>query len=224
MSQSTIYQQFSPPKAAIRVGPMLRIHGYSDLERVRPAIRRTAETVAALAESLLAPEVCYRRVPITACNGNALTLESGTVFHSDAFSKFVSGCTEVVVFVLTIGADLDREVQHRLNDDRLLEALFLETAGWLGIEESTRSFAQHLRRQAQDDGYRITRRMGPGYSYKVNRNRCDWALEEQQLLFSLFDEARLSVCLLESCAMIPKMSRSGLYGIASPLSIDPGAA
>lgn len=223
MSQSTLYQQFSPPKAAIRLGPMLRIHGYSDLGRVRPAIRRTAETVAALAESLLAPEVCYRRVPITACNGSTLTLEPGTVFHSDAFSKFMSGCTEAVVFVLTIGANLDREVQDRLNGDQLLEALFLETAGWLGIEETTKSFAQHLKRQVRDDGYRLTRRMGPGYSYKVDRKRCDWALEEQQLLFGLFEETPLSVRLLESCAMIPKMSRSGLYGVASPLSMTPPA-
>ena len=202
---------------------MLRIHGYSDLGRVRPTIRRTAETVAALAESLLAPEVCYRRVAITACNGSALILEPGTVFHSDAFSKFMSGCTEVVVFVLTIGTNLDREIQDRLNDDKLLEALFLETAGWLSVEETTKSFAQHLRKQVQADGHRLTRRMGPGYSYKVDRKRCDWALEEQQLLFRLFDGTPLSVRLLESCAMIPKMSRSGLYGLASRFSMASGA-
>jgi len=33
------------------------------------------------------------------------------------------------------------------------------------------------------------------------------------LLHSLFDGFSLSVRLLESCAMVPKMSRSGLYGL-----------
>ena len=41
----------------------------------------------------------------------------------------------------------------------------------------------------------------------------EWPLEEQKSLFALFEGRAISVQLLDSCAMIPKMSRSGLYGV-----------
>jgi hypothetical protein len=40
-----------------------------------------------------------------------------------------------------------------------------------------------------------------------------WPLEEQPALFGLFGNAELPVSLMSSCAMSPKLSRSGLYGI-----------
>ncbi len=63
------------------------------------------------------------------------------------------------------------------------------------------------------EGLRLTRRMGPGYSYKINGDETMWSLEQQHQLFEVFDGEDLPVRLLESCAMMPKMSRSGLYGL-----------
>jgi len=42
-------------------------------------------------------------------------------------------------------------------------------------------------------------------------------LLEQKPLFELFSDTKLPVRLMESCAMYPKKSRSGLYGLR-PLS------
>ncbi len=66
---------------------------------------------------------------------------------------------------------------------------------WIGFETNP----------VRDENLAPTRRLGPGY--------VDWPLEEQAALVALLDGAPLPVRLLDSCAMIPKKSRSGLYGL-----------
>lgn len=204
---------FTPRRISVRIDPMLRIQGYSDPLRVKPAIRNAAETVAATAERVFAPEVYYRRVPIKSCTDGLLVLETGTTFHSRAFSQFLGGCHQVIVFVLTLGSKLDQVAQNLTDNGQMLEALFLETAGWLGVEAATKSFSEHLRSQLRKQGCGLTRRFGPGYTYRSRADDSEWPLEEQKPLFALFQDQAISVRLLDSCAMIPKMSRSGLYGV-----------
>jgi len=51
---------------------------------------------------------------------------------------------------------------------------------------------------------------------------CVWPLEEQIGLFGLFKNAHLPVTVMASCAMQPKMSRSGLFGTAPLRQLEPG--
>jgi hypothetical protein len=192
---------------------MLRIQGYTSPERVRRAVRVAAECNAERAEALFAPEVRYRRIAVLSCNDATLELHGDSRLHCGAFRRFLSDAREVAVFVTTAGSAIDDELE-RLNDaQQLLDMLFLETAAWLGIEEITKTFIAHLRKRAAEDGLRLTRRLGPGYNYKTDSGKSEWPLEEQRALFALFGDAALPVRLLESCAMLPKMSRSGLVGL-----------
>ena len=204
---------FSTRDIQVKVEPMLRIQGYTDPSRVRTVVRKTAEAMATLAESCFQSQVCYLRVPIRCCERGVLTLATGTVFHCDAFSKFLPACHETIVFVLTVGERFDQELGRLQNEDKLLEALFFENAGWLGVETVTRQFSQFLREQAAERREKMTRRLSPGYSFKLESGVSEWSLFEQAELFSLFDGKSIPVYILESGAMLPKMSRSGLYGI-----------
>ncbi|MHA1151141.1 MAG: hypothetical protein ACTSQ7_00495 [Alphaproteobacteria bacterium] len=186
------------------VAPLLRMQGYRDLARVRPRIRDIAARAAALAQSVAAPEAYYRRVAIEACTPEVLHLE-GTAFHSARFAKVFAGCAEVMVFVLTLGPALDAESERLAAEDEIVDALFLEMAGWLSVEQATKSLALHVSDQIRSQSLGLTRRLGPGY--------VDWPLDEQAGLFSLLADAPLPVRLMESCAMLPKKSRSGLYGL-----------
>lgn len=192
---------------------MLRIQGYTDLSRVRTVVSKTAEAMAILAENCFDSQVSYLRIPIKNCIEGVLTLETLSVFHCDAFSKFLINCHEVIVFVLTVGEQFDQELGNLQREDKLLEALFFENAGWLGVEMITRQFSHFLREQATQRGERISRRLSPGYSFKLESKVSEWSLYEQTELFELFDGKSIPVYILESGAMIPKMSRSGLYGI-----------
>jgi len=62
-------------------------------------------------------------------------------------------------------------------------------------------------------------RMAPGYSYRVENQeeRVSWDLLEQEKLFGLFGKADLPVELMDSGAMLPRMSRSGIFGVRTTL-------
>lgn len=207
-------ERYAPGAPSIGFERILRIQGYSDLTRVRPVIRRAAEQMAALATRLSEPAVAYRHVAVRAIDDSLLEVEGGVRMHCKAFGRQLHGCTEVVPFVLTVGAAIPRHVIDLVESGDLLEGLLLETAGWLAIEDATRQFKMRLRAGTLERGMRMTSRMGPGYSYKVGGRMHEWPLEEHPALFALFGQAQLPVTLLASCAMSPKMSRSGLYGIA----------
>jgi hypothetical protein len=204
---------FAPKPPVVHADRVLRIQGYADLQRVRPVIRRTADEMAELASRLSEPAVAYRYVAVRGLRSDGVELDGGVELHCDAFARFLEGCTEVAPFVLTAGAKLSQKVVDLIECGDLLEGVLLETAGWLAIEDATRQFKTHLREETLVRKHRITSRLGPGYSYKNGKGMCTWPLEEQPVLFSLFGESALPVSLMRSCAMQPKMSRSGMFGI-----------
>tara|TARA_R110002110_G_scaffold191104_1_gene399295 strand:- start:321 stop:992 length:672 start_codon:yes stop_codon:yes gene_type:complete len=214
MSSYETHGVFRPSGIQVREDRLLRLHGYRDLKKVRPVIVATAEDISRRAENLANPEIHYKRLRIKQCDANGLVLENGSRFDNIAFEKYLDGVVEVVVFAMTLGNALDEESQSLMEKFEPLEVLFLETAGWLGIEWTTRQFSEGLHISAKQNSLRVSCRMGPGYSYSVNGEKVRWSLEDQKPLFDVFDGDILPIELLESCAMLPKMSRSGLYGFA----------
>ena len=197
----------------VRTDRILRIQGYRDMERVRRPIRRAADKAAGIAREIAEGEVGYRRVGIASCSGSALELNGGERFECGAFERFLSGCESVLVFAMTAGAAIDRRIDELMAADEPVVALLLDTAGWLAIESVTRQFSERLKAECEPAGLRFTRRMGPGYTYRVGREMAPWGLEEQAGLFRILGEDVSPVTVLESGAMLPKMSRSGLYGL-----------
>jgi hypothetical protein len=196
---------FIPEDIHIPAEPLLRVQGYRDMDGVRAPIRQAAEETAARAEKVLMPAAYVCRTDVRSCADDVMTLVDGRAFHSTEFSKVLTGCETVFATIVTVGTGLDDELQLCLKDDDILSALFLETAGWIAIEKATKALRGHLTVLAQGEDHRLSRRLAPGYS--------DWELTEQAVLFALFDGVDLPIRLLDSSAMLPKMSRSGLYGL-----------
>ncbi len=200
--------------AAIAPGRVLRVMGYREGTPIRAQIRRTAEAMAALAATAATPAACYRRVPTACCDGSGLVLATGVAFGGPTFAAYVSNCREVAIFVLSLGERFDATQKHLAASEQTLEAYMLEIVGWLAVEEVTRLFRAHLDAEMRREGLALTRRLAPGYTSRVNGRKVEWPLEDQRELFSHFDATDLPARLLEgSCAMTPKMSRSGLYGL-----------
>ena len=206
--------RFTPHKPVVSAERILKIQGYADVGRVRPVIRRTAESMAAIAASLSEPAIGWRRIAIVSLEAARVELEGGAWMHCAAFGSHLRGCDAIAAFALGLGPALPQRVVDLAEAGDLLEGLLLETAGWLAIEDATRQFKVHLRESMLARGCRITSRMGPGYSYRIGGRMHTWNLEEQRELFALLGDEALPVRLMASCAMTPKMSRSGLYGIA----------
>ncbi len=191
---------------------LLRIQGYRDFSRIRPQIKAAAVSASKEVEAVIEPMLYYRLLSVKSCDRDRLLLANGSTFASEVFPKFLSQARQVVVFVLTMGQSLDRAIHQAIHEDQLLHALFLETAGWLGIEAATKQFSIHLRSLAKDKEARLSLRLGPGYRYNLGDRSVTWPLDQQKALFELFLGQVHDVALLDSCAMQPKISRSGLFG------------
>lgn len=179
-------------------------------------IRDAAGVAVQSAIRLARPDARYVVVPIKSLRNGDLELENQIRFHCPAFDKLLDGCDMLLAFVITIGPALDDTVVSLVHDTfEPLDALFLETAGWLTIEAATKQLASHLKGEFSADGWRFSVRMGPGYEYRDpnSERRVSWDLTEQQQLFKLFAGNPLPIELMSSSAMQPKMSRSGVFGL-----------
>ncbi len=205
----TISLTASEPK----IDSVLRIQGYKNPEGVRRVIRELASIAVKAFVENASPEVSYRMAEIERVDSVGLQLENGIYLKSPIFGQYLGESTRVVVFALTVGEQIDHQTIEWMNEEKLVEALFLESAAWLGVEDATKQFVLKLRKWATEQNMRISRRLGPGYSYPVNGQQIQWELHDQQPLFAMFSDTEIAVKLLESSAMLPKMSRSGMFGL-----------
>lgn len=192
---------------------ILRIQGYTNLDAVRRPIKASAARAVQSVTDHTTPQVAWRRVAISSLEDCALRLDGSVDLECDAFPRFLKNSTHVVVFAMTIGDAFDKAVQQKIQDDELLDAVLMESAGWLAVEAVTKQWTIRIRDLAHDSGWLLTRRMSPGYTYQIRDSQCEWSLEQQQQLFSVFGDSPIPVSLMESSAMLPKMSRSGLIGL-----------
>jgi hypothetical protein len=211
---------FSPSGIEIEPEPLLRVLGYRNAAPVRPQVLATAQAMAGLAVAASTPRVAYRRVRIASCTPEGLVLATGTRFRGSTFAAELADCDEVALFVLSLGGRFDSTQKHLAAAGKTLEAYMLEIAGWLAIEKATRLFRKHLQAEAKREALALTRRMAPGYTTRVAGLKVEWPLEDQEALFSLFDESAPARLLEGSCAMTPKMSRSGLFGLARAAAVS----
>src|SRR5262245_30720437 len=197
-------QEFVSEPIRLTVFPILRFQGYRTIEQPAAPIREAAQAMIETAEELIDPRVGFVMRDIERISAESLTLGGGPTFHGRCFAMHLSRARQAVCFVATLGPALDEQVARLADADDLLEAVFLEAAGWLAIEKLLRAFRGHLGARLRPR-QRLSPRLGPGF--------LDWSLSEQPALFSSFGHAPLPVSVSEYCVMTPKKSISGLFGL-----------
>ena len=196
-----------------KLDAVLKIQGYKDPSKVRRTVRMAAETAIDGFIQSVEPSVSYRIVDIEELTDTTMTVHDDIKFHSPIFLQYMNNSRKIVVFALTVGEKIDSLTIDWMENEKLVEALFLESAAWLGVEDATKQFVLIVRAWAVSNGFRISRRLGPGYSYPINGKQIQWDLQDQCALFDCFDNVKIPVSILESSAMLPKMSRSGMFGL-----------
>lgn len=216
---------FAPARITIAAERVLRVQGYGTKRKIPAAVLNAADSMADVAGRVARPDARYRRLAIEALlSDGTLRLAGGTELRSPAFNRHLAGCREAVLFVLTLGGGLDL-VERNLNAaGSLLEAVLLESAAWMTIEHATKELARHVAAQVAADGLALTRRMAPGYGFSIGGQKMTWPLQQQAQLFAALGPGPLPVELLASGGMLPKMSRSGLWGLRPHADRPAGAA
>ena len=155
-------------------------------------------------------------------SSNNIILQCGTILNCEIFNERLPKSNYLVVFILTLGKGIDEELRKISDElDEPLGAIFLENASWLALELILREARLKVIKFAFSKNLEIENRMAPGnyYPSKKLKKRIIWNLEEQILLFKLFVPNMISLSLTDSFTMIPRMSRSGIFGLKNKSSI-----
>lgn len=113
------------------------------------------------------------------------------------------------LFICTAG-EYFTELTRKYNDSGdLLEAFIIDLIGSLAAEKAMDAIQTNMEIEYKAKNLNISQRYSPGY--------CNWALSNQQELFSLLPENNCGISLTASSLMIPIKSVSGIIGIGEKL-------
>ena len=195
---------------------ILRTHGYRSKDVIRKKILDAPNKAIKILSTSSTPVGYFCIEEISNNYRNKIELKCGTTFNSDLFKERFAKSKFLVAFIITLGKEVDETIKKISNcSDEPLGALFLENASWLALELVLRDARSKIIKFAKNNDMQIENRMAPGYTYpsKIYKKRIMWELQEQKILFGLFDKESISIRLTDSCAMLPRMSRSGIFGL-----------
>ena len=193
-------------EVSVRAEQILRAH-YPDIAPVAPEVRATAAAMAAHALEIATPVAWLRQVAIRGIDAARVELDGGAIATSATLANSLRGSFAVQLFVVTLGPRLDERVSQLFEAMDGLEGLFLDTAGWVVVQSALGAVRRRLGARARADGYRLTRRAGPGY--------LDWPLVEQSIVVGALAAGGIlpAIEVLDSGAILPEKTLTGLYGL-----------
>ena len=205
---------FTTPE--VNIAKLLRIHGYKKNQKIKPVIQDAAIKAVRRLQYCCEPQGVFFLQEIHRLEADRLILLSGIEFNCPVFEDILAGSTHIISFAITLGNRTDEIIDSYAKDiDEPLASLFLETASRLCLEKILRIARSKLVTYSLNNDMKLGNRMAPGYSYKLrlSSERVMWNLEDQAKLFDTFQKFEVPVILMESSAMLPRMSRSGIFGL-----------
>lgn len=177
----------SDAELSARLGRVVS-HTDPELERVTHAVMQTAE-----------PRYAVTRVKISYPNETSVDLGFATV-ESTALVKNLRGADEAFIFVVTLGASVDRMLARLFATSRAEGFIFDAVASAL-VEAACDTAEAEIRAEL-----RCRPRFSPGYA--------DFGIEHQAALLDFLGApAHLGVCVGESCLMSPMKTITAVMGV-----------
>ena len=204
------YEEMPDLEVSVRPEQILRMH-YPNLSApLAQEVRDTAAAMAADALNIAQPMGWTRQVSVRVLDDARVEFEGGAIAASTALAGALRQSGGAHLFVVTLGPRLDERVSELFNAMDGLEGLFLDTAGWVVVQSALSSLRSRLGPRARAEGFGLTRRMGPGY--------LDWPLEEQAALVGTLGDGEPlpGIEVIESGAILPEKTITGLYGLVPP--------
>ena len=150
------------------------------------------------------PVAYYTIKPITRIGNSKISVD-GLLFTSCNLARVFSSCSQVAIFVVTIGEALEKEVAQLTKEGAILEASVLDAVGSVAVEKVANWMESMIRSIAAANGDEVGWRYSPGY--------CDWDITQQKELFRGLDGNSIGVNLTDACLMVPRKSVSGIIGM-----------
>lgn len=175
--------------------------------QTKEAIFKQLKNALVAAKSKACPKVSLAKENIAVFNPTSIELKCGVVLTSKELSSHIKGATDIYVFLVTIGKDLEEAASSSMGSGDHLLGYLLDRIGSFAVESLAKNAEETLRTSLAKEHLSVSMRFSPGY--------CDWHIEEQFKLAKIIDFSKAGITLTKNCMMIPKKSISAIVGIGS---------
>ena len=179
--------------------------GYEDDQNVSARISSLIDDYAEHAHSLINPLFSYVIKDVEWARGAISLIEGSIIFKSRIITRLLERCTQVAIFLVTIGKYLEETSFQLAKDGLVLQATVLDAIGSVAVEKVASFVQARIKEIVKAQGHVTSRRFSPGY--------CDWNIGQQQMLFYALTGDTAGIRLTGECLMIPQKSMSGIIGI-----------
>ncbi|OPX20038.1 MAG: hypothetical protein BZ151_06155 [Desulfobacca sp. 4484_104] len=154
---------------------------------------------------IIRPRLVYQKHKLKKVSAGIIQLDGNYRLKSAKLSRTLRRSKEIICFLATIGAGIEKEIKLLMGQKRLGEAYLVDAMGSIMVEDLVEQFQSHMGEHYRLQGQLVGLRFSPGY--------CDWPVTEQKKLFKLIDCQKVGVELTDSCLMKPRKSISGVFGL-----------
>lgn len=172
-----------------------------------------AETRNAIARSreLIQPRALYEWVKIAGVNGERVLLGTGnggesTVLMVGPHADLLAEAELALVGVVTVGRDIDKQIDALNKAGKLLEAYLLDSVGVVALWEVGKAIREYAEKEAESRGWGVSPSLAPG-------SLQGWPITGQFDLCTLLPLHEIDVHLSESGVLVPFKSASSLIGL-----------
>lgn len=192
----------SIPKVEVDKQRVAKRLGYTST--LPSAINKAIDEALDKANGLIFPRGIYSLKEIVSLSGESILIEGNISFNTAKIGSYlIKCCDQIAIFLLTIGRDLEKEIDKLMGQGEFFSALILDAIGSEAVVTAANRLQELIKRSQDEKG--ITPRFSPGC--------CDWKLSDQSSIFKLLDSSKLGVELTEGYMMIPRKSISGVIGL-----------
>ncbi|MGA1871349.1 MAG: vitamin B12 dependent-methionine synthase activation domain-containing protein [bacterium] len=198
----------------IKISPwkVYRLLGYDTNQQVPKKIGVYVKRSINYFHSVMDPQALYVERGVKRMDNDTVVLREDITLRSTHLTRAIKKCDKVILFLVTVGEKLEREISTLMKKKKMTEAYILDAIGSVAVEEAAASLQAMIDKDLETQHKRTSIRFSPGY--------CDWKLEEQKKIFQVLDNHLIDVNLSASCLMSPRKSVSGIFGIGDSMYVD----
>ncbi|MDD5492402.1 MAG: hypothetical protein PHV60_06970 [bacterium] len=164
-------------------------------------IRLVREQIKA-GDSLVIPGLKFKIFDILANDGKKIKLPD-LIIGNKSIARLLKDAEKAVVFVTTIGTDLELEITRLFSAGEPTRAVILDAVGSEAVEVLTDAAQISITQQAGP--YQSTPRFSPGYG--------DWPLKVNKTILELLGAKALGIRVSSQYMLSPQKTVTGIWGL-----------
>ena len=119
--------------------------------------------------------------------------------------KHLDGCEKVICMAVTVGTQIEREINKKFERGEYLSSVLLDAAATCAVEQAADLMEKNFAAKFSKDGYKMRWRFSPGYG--------DWNLTAQEKLFTIAGAEQIGIILSSAMMLEPRKSVTAIIGL-----------